>query len=162
MVPTLNFKVKPAFTLIELLIVVTILGILASLVVASFDKAQQKSRDSLRKTDVDALKKTMELAKHDSTGQYYFPNCDTGTSCNITNTNTNPDLAPATNPYIKAVPTDPKTKAGYLYLPIGCVAGGCTDYTLVACLENANDPQGVTDATNCSAAPQKAYKQTPN
>lgn len=153
---------RRGFTIIELLIVITILGILAGLTLVSYNGTQERSRDSRRKTDLDALKKTMELVKQDSPGQYYFPNCDTGASCNLTNTNTNPDLAPATNPYIKTVPTDPKTATGYLYLPTGCVAGGCTDYTLIACLENGNDPQAVADATNCPIAPQKAYKVTPN
>src|SRR3990167_7760520 len=99
-------KVKRGFTLIELLVVISIIGILASFVVASFNSAQQKGRDSKRKSDLDAVKTALELAKSDSTGGGYYPACDvnatvdgTTNSCNVNgqNTNTNPDLAPASN-----------------------------------------------------------------
>jgi len=158
---------RRGFTLIELLIVITILGILAGLILVSYGSTQERSRDSRRKTDLDAIKKALELAKQDSTGQYYYPACTsyTGGACNLTTgTATDPDLTAGTSPYIKTLPTDPKTTVGYIYIPTpaNCSLNLCTDYTLIACLENPTDPQGVTDTTNCPLAPQKAYKVTPN
>lgn len=147
LLPTTNYKLKRGFTLIEILVVISILGIMAGLLLASYGNAQAKSRDSKRKTDLDTIKKALELAKQDTTGQYYYPDLLSS-------------LAPT---YTKTVPLDPKTNANYTYTPAptSCTTA-CTDYTLISCLENANDTQGVTDATNCPAAPQKAYKVTPN
>ncbi len=145
------YRRSTGFTLIELLIVITILGILAGITLASYGNAQAKSRDSRRKTDLDAIKKALELKKQDSTGAYYYPN-----------TANDATLAPS---YIQKVPTDPKTAVAYIYAPTpaNCTTTSiCTTYTLTACLENGNDPQGVTDATNCPTPPNKAYTVTPN
>ena len=134
------------FTLIELLIVITILGILAGLTLASYGGTQERARDSKRKTDLDAIKKALELARQDSTGAYYYPACDAYVSgaCNISGTSTNPDLTSGTGtPYMNSVPTDPKTATGYTYIPTlaSCAASACTSYTLIACLENTKDTQ---------------------
>ncbi|MBI3282558.1 prepilin-type N-terminal cleavage/methylation domain-containing protein [Candidatus Curtissbacteria bacterium] len=162
-----KYRKPKGFTLIELLIVITILGILAGLTLVSYSGTQERARDSKRKQELDAIKKALELAKQDSTGQYYYPACTSYTAgaCNLTTgTATIPDLTAGTSPYIKTLPTDPKTTVGYKYIPTpaNCASNLCTDYTLAACLENGNDLQGVTDATNCPTAPQKAYKVTPN
>ncbi len=164
--PTTHSKAKYGFTLIELLVVITILGILAGLTLATFSGTQERSRDSRRKTDLDAIKKALELAKQDSTGSYYYPACSpSAVSCIISGTNTNPQLTPGTGtPYLANVPTDPKTNTGYTYIPTpaSCTATTCTTYTLIACVENGRDTQSVADATNCPTSPQKAYKVTPN
>jgi prepilin-type N-terminal cleavage/methylation domain-containing protein len=59
--------------LIELLVVITIIGILATLALVSFGFAQGKARDSRRKADLDSLKKSLELAKQDTPGNTYYP-----------------------------------------------------------------------------------------
>ena len=43
------------FTIVELLIVIVVIGILATLVIVTFTGIQQKARDSKRKTDLNAL-----------------------------------------------------------------------------------------------------------
>lgn len=154
---------EKGFTLIELLIVIAIIGILSSFVVASFTSAQAKGRDSRRKSDLDALKKSLELAKTDSTGNAYYPACDTYTAnaCAIDGTNTNPDLSPS---YIKTVPTDPKTSTSYTYQPTAdsCAAGACTGFILSFCLENANEPAGgnVKDVEGTVCTSKKQYSVT--
>src|SRR5438132_4930613 len=97
------FIKKRGFTLIELLVVIAIIGILAAFVVASFTTAQQKGRDARRKTDIDAMKKALELMKGDSSAGAY-PGCVSGTICIMSNSATNPVMS---NTYIRAVPTDP-------------------------------------------------------
>jgi len=149
------------FTLIELLVVISIIGILAAFIVASFTSAQAKGRDARRKADIDALQKALELSKSDSAGSKYYPSAIT--------------VATLVTPgYIKApIPTDPRaltcvTASGsnycYTPAPAGCTAtANCTDYTITACLENNNDPQGVArpgsgDGVNCSGT--KVYQKT--
>jgi len=161
-----NLKLKinlKGFTLIELLIVITILGILAGITMVSYGGTQERSRDSRRKTDLDAIKKTLELAKQDTAGAYYYPNCNSGASCALDDDETNPDLATT---YIKAVPKDPKTGIGYTYSTFNAdatacsSATGCVTYKLKACLENKNDSQ--KDTTNTCTSPLVSYTITPN
>ena len=138
---------KKGFTLIELLVVISIIGILAAAAIVSYGSAQERSRDSRRKTDIDAIKKALELYKQDTAGAYYYPQLLTS-------------LAPT---YIKVLPTDPKFATNYIYAPTpaGCTTN-CINYSLTACLENGADQQ--KDATKNSACTQTpaSYTITPN
>lgn len=164
--PTTN---KPAFTLIELLVVIAIIGILAALGTVSFVDSQQKSRDSRRKADLEAVRKAMELAKQDSAGSYAYPICDGALStCALTDTNTTADLVPASGtPYIKSVPTDPKSSIAYSYSTFASdgttacsAAGTCVRFTLFACLENVKDQQ--KDGVDGNASDKCGTVGTPN
>jgi prepilin-type N-terminal cleavage/methylation domain-containing protein len=57
------------FTIVELLIVIVVIGILATLVIVTFTGIQQKARDSKRKTDINALNSHVE-AYYASNGYY--------------------------------------------------------------------------------------------
>src|SRR5438105_14972551 len=48
------------FTIVELLIVIVVIGILAALVVVTYNGIQQKARDTERKTDINALHGQLE------------------------------------------------------------------------------------------------------
>lgn len=48
------------FTIVELLIVIVVIAILATLVIVTFTGIQQKARDSKRETDIDALDSHLE------------------------------------------------------------------------------------------------------
>jgi prepilin-type N-terminal cleavage/methylation domain-containing protein len=48
------------FTIVELLIVIVVIGILATLVIVTFTGIQQKARDSKRKTDIAAVQAALE------------------------------------------------------------------------------------------------------
>ena len=63
------------FTLVELLIVISIIGILAGIGLASFNSAQAKSRDTKRKTDLQQVGNALELYYNDK-GQYPAPAAD--------------------------------------------------------------------------------------
>ncbi|OGE07316.1 hypothetical protein A2615_00525, partial [Candidatus Curtissbacteria bacterium RIFOXYD1_FULL_41_36] len=52
---------RRGFTLIELLVVITIIGILAAIAIVSYGGTQERARDSRRKSDLDAIKKALEL-----------------------------------------------------------------------------------------------------
>src|SRR3954468_19189785 len=58
----LSFRKKSTsgFTIVELLIVIVVIGILAALVIVTYNGIQQKARDTERKTDIKALQGHME------------------------------------------------------------------------------------------------------
>ena len=171
---TVNCRVKPkGFTLIELLVVISILGILAALALASYGNAQAKSRDSRRKTDLDAIKKALELAKQDSPGAFYYPNCpSSASSCQLTNT-TETYKYDASGPfplhptYIANIPTDPKLSVGYTYYLYGsdgttACTTSCVIFKLVACLEGLNDTQRDSTTDPACAAGTVSYSVKTN
>ncbi len=53
-------KKQSGFTIVELLIVIVVIGILAGLVITTFNGIQQKARDTERETDVKALHSQLE------------------------------------------------------------------------------------------------------
>ncbi|KKS84418.1 MAG: LspG (Type II protein secretion LspG pseudopilin) [Candidatus Gottesmanbacteria bacterium GW2011_GWB1_43_11] len=67
------------FTLIEIMIVIGILGILATAGYASFLGSQKNARDSRRKVDLETIRQALELYRLDN-GQYPFDDPFT-TSC---------------------------------------------------------------------------------
>jgi type II secretion system protein G len=60
---------KSGFTIVELLIVVVVIGILASIVIVSYSQVQSRARDSKRKDDVSNMIKALELYYSDN-GHY--------------------------------------------------------------------------------------------
>lgn len=53
------------FTMVELLVVMAIIGLLASLILTRFNSIQQKSRDTRRVVDIDTLVKALGLYNND-------------------------------------------------------------------------------------------------
>ncbi len=61
-------KQSKGFTIVELLIVIVIIGILATLVIVTFTGIQQKARDSKRKTDIGAIQSHITAYAAEETG----------------------------------------------------------------------------------------------
>jgi prepilin-type N-terminal cleavage/methylation domain-containing protein len=55
-----GLKKSKGFTLVELLIVIVVIGILATLVIVTFSGIQQRARDTQRQTDINAIQGHME------------------------------------------------------------------------------------------------------
>lgn len=162
---------KPAFTLIELLIVITIIGILAVFVIASFNSAQQKSRDAKRKSDLDAVKKALELVRSDCTFGSYYPLIAGSRPVRYESLKTYLiDLN-----YMKNPPQDPLFTdiTGTNWYEMGFVSNsptnnvcpvdgtdplgkGNVEYWLRATLENTNDPAGAESQAKCGGLPSSA------
>ena len=131
--------VKKAFTLIELLIVIAIIGMLSTLFVPNFMGARERARDAQRKSDLKQIQKALEMYRQDQNPPTYptaGPLTDHFGSCN--------DQFGTTNIYMNKIPCDPLGPTPYYYLP----NNSNLTYTLCACIENKAD----SDATsgNCS------------
>lgn len=122
---------KKGFTLIEILIVISIIVILAVLAMAMFTSNLSKSRDSKRKADLHRLK----IAFEDYYGDH---NCyppaeffDDSSDCN------SPSLAP----YLASMPCDKRTGMPY---QLETDVTGCSWFKLYGTLETATqDPQAL-------------------
>jgi len=78
----MQLKQQRGFTIVELLIVIVVIAILALISIVAYNGMQQRSRDSIRKQDITALEKALELYYIDK--NEYPP---TGTSCSISGYN---------------------------------------------------------------------------
>jgi general secretion pathway protein G len=150
------------FTLIEMLVVISIIGILAVLIAANLNSARSRARDAERKSDLKNMETALRLYYNDY-GAYPANNssylmkacgasgvisCDWGSEWNVGNTI-----------YMQTLPKDPLSSQ-YRYR-VGTSADGFTstdDFTLQACLENASDSNGVA-TTDVSWCPSKLVFQ---
>jgi len=63
---------RKGFSLVELAVVITILGILATIGMVSFTRAQRSARDGRRKADLQAIQTALGLYYRDQ-GRYRYP-----------------------------------------------------------------------------------------
>ena len=130
------------FTIVELLIVIVVIAILATLVIVTFTGIQQKARDSKRQTDIDALDSHVE-AFYANSG--YYPT--------ITDLQSSTWVAANMKGFDPSALTDPKGSnitgsapvSGtyvYSYVTQGCTTtsassstNACTSFVLTAELE---------------------------
>lgn len=151
---SLKNKAK-GFTIVELLIVIVVIGILATLVIVTFTGIQQKARDSKRKTDIGAIQSTLE--------NYYgsnntFPtladlNSSAWQTANIKGFDPTALQDPkGSSPTVAA--TASSTQYGYVVTPTGCSdattgnTNPCTNYVLTANLETGTNQTFVKQSNN--------------
>jgi general secretion pathway protein G len=102
------------FSLIEIMVVVIILGILASLVVPKIMSRPDDARIVKAKHDILGIQNALELYRLDNS---FYPSTDQGLSALVKKPNTRP--APQHwKAYLKSLPKDPWGQA-YLYLNPG-------------------------------------------
>lgn len=112
---------KKSFTLIEILVVVTIIVLLTAAAVVSYSVFLKQSRDARRKVDLEQLRAALEIYRSDNNSAY--PAGD------VYGTALSELVVPIT--YIQKLPADPKDPT-YTYF----YSGSVSDYTLAAYLEN--------------------------
>jgi prepilin-type N-terminal cleavage/methylation domain-containing protein len=121
---------QSGFTVIEILVVISIIGILAAIVLASLLGSKSGSRDSVRLSDIKQIQSALDL--YASEHSYLFPTALTA-------------LAPD---YVTAIPKDPLTGLSYSYAAFGSgiCANGASSYHLGASLENLGNKALINDS----------------
>jgi prepilin-type N-terminal cleavage/methylation domain-containing protein len=134
----MNIKKEKGFTLIEILIVVAIIAILASIVIVGVGPAQQSGRDARRVADLQDIRNGLQLF-YDKCGFYpgtAAPTCTDG-SAGATWTGSSGSFQSALEGAgiginVGNVPQDPSTNRTYGYAP----SSDNTSYVIGAVLEN--------------------------
>lgn len=150
-----NFSpAKRGFTMIEILVVVTIIGILITLGIRSYNATQIKARDVRRKADLHNIAKPLEAYFNDY-GVYPI-----GAGVITIGVNTI-DWGEAFvdgngTVYMSQLPEDPRGDRNYWYESNG------TEWAISALLENENDPDraGPFLGTTCIVADDCNYQVT--
>lgn len=139
--------INKGFTLIELLIAMSIIGILATVGLASFRTAQMRGRDTERKSDLKQISNALELYFSDY-GTYLLTNLPWGDEFKDSKGTV----------YMKIVPEDPGAGT-YVYN----VSSTGNKYQLFARLENTEDKNINTSITvPCGAADCNFSITSPN
>ena len=129
-----------AFTLLEVLVVISIIGILIALASAAYSTAQKKGRDARRASDIKALQNGFE--------QFYAKNGVYPASF---------ALAADTAIFPSGLPTDPRDPAAYVTLS----RTSDTKYCVCALLENstgnATGSTGSGDTIACAYSTVGTY-----
>lgn len=123
-----NFK---GFTLVELMIAISIIALLATMAMISFSSFQSKGRDAKRKTDLASIQGALEQYHADA--GFYPGTVTPGTG----------QISSGSKVYLNKVPSDPRPTESYDYSYVpsspGCTTT-CTKYCLYAGLENPASP----------------------
>lgn len=129
----LTCKICRGFTLVELLVVISIIGVLSTLVLANFNAARERARDTQRKSDLKQYQNAYEVIANKYNGIYPSRGGATASNATVT-TFCGTDLASV----ISQCPQDPKyPTTQYLYHSNGSANGviDATQFALWATLE---------------------------
>jgi len=110
------------FTLIEILVVATIIAVLSVIGVTSYISINKRSRDAKRKSDLEQMRSALELYRSD---KGFYPGSSTGFIALIA-LDSGDGSGPLISTYLPSMPMDPKsttqTPITYYYSPLGTVA----------------------------------------
>lgn len=92
-------KTNKGFTIVELLIVIVVIAILAAITIVSFNGIQNRAKDSALITDLNAVKKAVQMYQVDNSA---YPICSGGDGMSCLLDTLNSTLVPK---YISKLPT---------------------------------------------------------
>lgn len=121
------------FTLIEVLVVATIIAVLTAIGVVSYTNINKRSRDTKRKSDMEQIRSALEMYRADN-GFYVATGAPNYTDAS----NLSAVLVPS---YMAAIPSDPKSPTQvYRYKATDLVSGNYYGYCLSSLIEAEVNP----------------------
>lgn len=135
---------RRAFTLVELMVTVSIIAILIAIGIASYSSINKRSRDTKRKSDLEQLRSALEMYRAQN-GNY--PSAGGGSFVSTTNL-----AASLVSTYIPAIPVDPQDESPYMYRyrATNVSGGNYYGYCLSATLETQNPEDTCTPDSSIS------------
>ena len=118
-------KINNGFTLVELLVVISIISVLVTVIAGGFRSSQTRGRDVQRKSDLKQVANALELYYSDY-GEY--PDSVTWGA----------EFTDGKTVYFKVMPTDPSSKLSYFYRVVP--SSNNQKFQLFAHIENTEDP----------------------
>ena len=119
-------KTIRGFTLLEILVSITIVAVLTAIGIVSYSSVNKRSRDVKRKSDLEQIRSALEMYRSDNGG---YPNIGAGF---LSASGLGTYLVDTG--YMPAVPTDPSPSSGYYYDAID-TSGAYTSYCICVNLE---------------------------
>lgn len=116
---------KLGFTLVELLVTISIMMLVMGVALVAFSGTRATTRDAKRQGDLEAIRSALELYRADNSG---YPPGSAWQS------------ALTSGQYLTDIPSDPLPDRSYDYTPAGCGASVCASYSLCAALEVSGTP----------------------
>ena len=143
---------KNGFTLVELLITITIISFLAAVGLVVYSNVMQQGRNSTRQADLRSIQSALEQYYSD---QFFYPTGNLPFGNSLKNTTGNPDTPSPEKIYLNTIPKDPTGTLEYAYTSTSSTGGSCDNtlpggtkcekYCLYAKLEGAS-----TDLNGCT------------
>lgn len=147
-----RFTSQTGFTLVELLVVIFIIGVLASLLVTNLAGVRERAQDSQAKAGLTELKKSLRLYYNDyqsypgdSSGEIAGCGAAGTTACSSDTFSNGSDIV-----YMKDLPDD-----------IGYYSDGDEEFLVVVTLSNASDEDIANSQTACAPAGRAYYTDGP-
>ncbi len=144
--------IKKGFTLIELMVVVLIIGILASIVIVNVNNSRINARDAKRVQDLDTINSVLQMYADANNGQY--PGLAGTGDARVRSIGASgawldwPALASSLTVYIQTLPKDPINNSTYFYGYIGNPSG----YKIFATKMESTQGQKKASETNPTIA----------
>lgn len=140
----MTMKDNKGFTLVELLVVITIIATLAAFLFSNFAGARERARDVKRKSDLSQVKNALRLYYNDTQS---YPTAGSG---NIIGTYAwGATFTIGSTVYMSQLPLDPLNDATHKYRYFSN-ATNTDNFLIVSTLENGGDPDAAKSQAQCS------------